>query len=318
MDRWTGILKVPLYPKATAQCRVAASLCISPYSKELTVPSANAIFFNGDRVEGTGNPVIERLSDVQKIADILVSKFGVSVNAWVIEASTFTGPFAIYKEFIPSINKWGEPHSYKASGFPASTSIITLLLRFLERAEIVTEKKGHRSELSAQCPALPETYIVGFSKGGAVVNQLVTELGSVSMDRSPKPLDEGICKMQGNQIIPSSIETFLDSITEIHYVDAGLNSAGAYLTDDSVIKSVGAQVMQRDRAIRFVLHGTPRQWCDVRRAWICREKEKLVQLLESEAQKSGGKLQVHERFYFADEFPSLQMHFEIIEKFDAS
>ncbi|KAL3537067.1 hypothetical protein ACH5RR_000433 [Cinchona calisaya] len=69
----------------------------------LYVPSDNSIFFNGDKVEGTGNAVIERLSDIQKIAEILVSKFGSSINAWVVEASTFNGPFAVYKDFIPTI-----------------------------------------------------------------------------------------------------------------------------------------------------------------------------------------------------------------------
>jgi len=101
------------------------------------VPAANAILFLGDRVEGTGNPVIERLSDMQNVAEILVSKFGASVNAWVIEASTFNGPFAVYKEFIPSLNKWGEPQYYKPNGLPASTSVIAVLSKFLEEVNSI-------------------------------------------------------------------------------------------------------------------------------------------------------------------------------------
>jgi len=103
----------------------------------MQVPAANAIFFLVDRVEGTGNPVIERLSDMQNVAEILVSKFGASINAWVIEASTFNGPFAVYKEFIPSLNKWGEPQCYRPNGFPASTSVITLLSKFLEEVNSI-------------------------------------------------------------------------------------------------------------------------------------------------------------------------------------
>lgn len=96
------------------------------------MPVANAIFFNGDKIEGTGNPVIERLSDLQKIAEILVSKFGNSVNAWVVEAPLFNGPFAVYKDFIPSVNEYGEPKSYDADGFPASSSIVLLLWNCLK------------------------------------------------------------------------------------------------------------------------------------------------------------------------------------------
>lgn len=90
-------------------------------------------------MEGTGNPVIERLSDPQRIADILVSKFGGSVNAFVIEASIFNGPFAVYKDFITSINESGDPKCYDANGFPASTSLVLLLSRFLAE---VKEKKS--------------------------------------------------------------------------------------------------------------------------------------------------------------------------------
>lgn len=101
------------------------------------MPSANAIFFNGDRVEGTGNPVIERLSDLQKISGILVKKFGGSINAWVIEASVFNGPFAVYEDFIPSVNQWGEPKSYSPLGFPASRSTVTLLSNCLNEVCLI-------------------------------------------------------------------------------------------------------------------------------------------------------------------------------------
>lgn len=76
--------------------------------------------------------MIERLSDLQKISEILVSKFGHSINAWVIEASSFNGPFAVYNEFIPSVNQYGEPKFYSPVGFPASTSTVSLLSNSLE------------------------------------------------------------------------------------------------------------------------------------------------------------------------------------------
>ena len=78
--------------------------------------------------------MIERLSDLQRIAEILVSKFESSVNAWVVEASTFNVPFAVSKDFIPSVNIWGEPKSYNPTGFPASTSTVNLLLNCLKES----------------------------------------------------------------------------------------------------------------------------------------------------------------------------------------
>ncbi|XP_057499005.1 uncharacterized protein LOC130783418 isoform X2 [Actinidia eriantha] len=327
MDRWSGILKVPLHANSMAHYKVAVSLCTSPSSTTLTTPSANVIFFNGDRVKGTGNPVIERLSDLQRIAEILVSKFGSSINAWVIESSTFNGPFAVYKDFIPSVNSWGEPKSYNPTGFLASTSTVNLLSNCLREAKHLIsgrQEEPYQARVSASSAHQPKTFILGFSKGGTVINQLVTELGFSAVKTSEYPENankhmgnEGLINIQkGNQIIPNSKESLLDSITEIHYVDVGLNSAGAYLTDGDVIERLSKRLMQRPARIRFVLHGTPRQWCDSRRAWIGKEKEKMLQLLKSEAQKSGGKLHVCERLYFAGKPPSLQMHFEIIENLE--
>lgn len=91
-------------------------------------------------------------------------------------------------------------------------------------------------------------------------------------------------------------------------MDVGLNSSGAYLTDHEVIERISYRLIQGALGIRFILHGTPRQWCDSRRVWIGNEKDQLVHMLESEAQRSGGKLEVCEKFYFSDRPPGMQMH----------
>ncbi|KAM1018977.1 hypothetical protein FF1_040393 [Malus domestica] len=322
MERWRGVLKVPLNPNARTCYQVAASLCLSPSSNTLTVPSANVIFFNGDRVAGTRNPVIERLSDLQNIAEILVSKIGGSTNAWVIDASVFNGPFAVYRDFIPSVNQWGEPKSYCPIGYPASGTIISLLSRCLEevKKDNAIQKEQLQQGISTSHNQT-KTLLFGFSKGGTVLNQLVTELGFLDVKSSGGASlmeEKHIGVEEGIHIVPSTKKSLLSSIREIHYVDVGLNSPGAYITDQSVIEKISERLIQGAAAICFILHGTPRQWRDNRRAWISKEKEQLVHLLESEAQRSGGKLQVCEKFYFADRTPNLQMHFEIIEKLDLS
>lgn len=317
MERWSGILKVPLHPNGRARYRVAASLCLSSTSKMPITPCANAIFFNGDRVEGTGDPVIERLSDPLKIAEILVSKLGSSVNAWVIEPSTFKGSFAVYKDFIPSVNQWGEPQCYNPNRFPASTSIVSLLSNCLKEAKNIISgvpEELYEDEVSASNLRHPKTILLGFSKGGTVLNQLVSELGLLEFKTTENPSQV----KKEKQIIPTSKETLLNSITEIHYLDVGLNSAGAYLTDPDVVNRISDRIMKGALGIRFLLHGTPRQWHCSMRVLIREEKDALVQLLKAEALKSDGKLQVCEKLYFADNHPNLQMHFQVIEKFDAS
>ncbi|KAM7260973.1 hypothetical protein ACFE04_026448 [Oxalis oulophora] len=322
-NRWTGILKVPLNKKNTHYYRVAASLCFSSAFKSVSVRDRiNVIFFNGDRVQGTGNQVIERLSDLQTLADILVSKFsGRFVNVWVIEAAFFNGPFAVYKDFIPSVNRFGEPRSYSPIGFPAASTTFSILSTSLEMAKNAIsrrQKEPFSISTTASDSPDPKTILLGFSKGGTVLNQLLTELSSTELSstrNSPeRPNIAEVCRGQETQVIPRNKESLLDSITEIHYVDVGLNSTGAYLTDHNVIEKLS----KRPAGIRFVLHGTPRQWCDSQRPWIREEKDKLIHLLETEAQKTDEKLQACERFYFADKEPNLQMHFEIIDSLDIS
>lgn len=46
MDRWIGVLKVPLCLNSRTYYRVAASLCLSPTSKTLAVSSAHLSIVN--------------------------------------------------------------------------------------------------------------------------------------------------------------------------------------------------------------------------------------------------------------------------------
>ncbi|CAH2046554.1 unnamed protein product [Thlaspi arvense] len=319
MDRWSGVLKIPLDATSVNYYRVAASLCLSSSSsKALVAPCANAIFFHGDMVRETGNHVIERLYDLQKVAEIIVSKFGNSVNAWVVEASLYNGPFAIYKDFVPSVNRFGEPKAYSPFGFPASSSIVSLLSSFLHEA-------GKEVSLVNQLASghnCPRTIALGFSKGGVVINQLLSEMSSLSTDSaetsSSTTQEEHRSKREDVQMIPASKESFLSSISQVHYIDVGLNSRGAYITDKNVVQRISQRLAGGEEAVRVVLHGTPRQWCDEQRGWILEEKDELVRLIKSEAESSGGRLEVHERLYFADRLADLQMHFEIIDVMDVS
>jgi hypothetical protein len=98
-------------------------------------PESNVVFFVGDRVEGTYNQEIERLSKLETIAAILVSKLGPSVNAWVVEPSHYKGSFACYDNLVPSLTTSGEPSgaSYNPSGLPASRACLSLLTNCLSQ-----------------------------------------------------------------------------------------------------------------------------------------------------------------------------------------
>jgi len=176
---------------------------------------------------------------------------------------------------------------------------------------------------SASLPSYspPRTIILGFSKGVVVVNQLVTELSRWapgSMENTVDVLRPNPSHLTQNLLVPTSSTDVLSSISEFHYVDVGLNCAGAYITDHEVIKRICDYVVHAGKNLHFVLHGTPRQWSDPNRSWIRKEKDIMLQVLRDEAQRSERRLVSSEKFYFEGKPRSLLMHFEILEAMDIS
>lgn len=187
----------------------------------------------------------------------------------------------------------------------------------MQAKKVVLGSQGDsKSDCTSSCSfSQPKTFILGFSKGGAVLNQIVTELGFLDIGSNANSHDVGY---EDIYVVPKTKEDFLNSISDIHYVDVGLNTTRAYLTNHDVFERISKRLVQGACQLRFILHGTPRQWSDKRREWIRNEKDKMLYLLESEASKSVGKIKVFSRYYFADMPPSMQMHFEIIESLDIS
>jgi hypothetical protein len=107
------------------------SLCGCRVRKQ--TPTRNVIFYVGDRVEGSDNSEIERLSQPKNIASILVSKLGPSVNAWIIEPSHYKSSFACYENLLPSLTPSGEPEEYNPKGLPAARSTLSLLQKCLDQ-----------------------------------------------------------------------------------------------------------------------------------------------------------------------------------------
>ena len=70
--------------------------------------------------------MIERLSDAAHIARVLAGKLCGETNAWVVDAECFAGPFAVYRELVPSVNTAGDPKGYDPTGFSAATGVANI------------------------------------------------------------------------------------------------------------------------------------------------------------------------------------------------
>jgi hypothetical protein len=182
-----------------------------------------------------------------------------------------------------------------------------------------TDNQHPTESWSSSC--LPTTIILGFSKGGVVVNQLVTELSCWASESTSNSVDvpgPNPSHLTHNILVPPSATDVLSSISEYHYVDVGLNCSGAYITDRETIKEIANYMLRTNNNLCFVLHGTPRQWSDPNRLWIQKEKDTMLQLLRDEVQRCEGRLVPYEKIYFDGRPRSLRMHFEILEAMDMS
>lgn len=220
-----------------------------------------------------------------------------TVHLYIRRESLSEGYLSLWELVCPSIVT-----------YMISLSSYLYVLSYQAESRVLKEGKDvyWRSSLADS----PRTILLGFSKGGVVMNQILSEMSSLETNSADEHEEIGM--------VPASKESFLKSISEVHYIDVGLNSSGAYITDQNVVQRISQRLTGGGSSVSVFVHGTPRQWRDEQRGWIVKEKDELVRLLKSEGENSGGKLQVHERFYFADRVPDLQMHFEIIDVMDVS
>jgi hypothetical protein len=138
--------------------------------------------------------------------------------------------------------------------------------------------------------AEPPIIAVGYSKGGLVLNQVLTEIASLPHDETRPDLD--------------GVALLLKRIRIVHDLDVGAPRAGAYLVDQSVFDALA----QRTLPPCVCLHGTPRQWRDSDQAWLEAERVEFMGGLQA----SG--VPCVERLYLDTEPVGFAMHFGVVHE----
>jgi Uncharacterised protein family UPF0565 len=269
----------------------------------------------GDDVSDFDDETVQTLSNPANICSVLAQKLDPDTNVFVICPKRYSGPFACFDHFIPSMTAAGEPIGYFPHKFPACSYLVDHISQDLAKDLSFTEFSGPKTGTGDYGDIL----LFGFSKGGIVLNQIMAELAhSVNISSQPE-LVKSSAKSCLQHLFPSSVSELLSSLTEFHYVDAGLNCRGCHMTDPAVLDDMAKFVAFRKRRLRVVLHGTPRQWSDRRRPWILQEKERFLLYLQLSSQTfAKGMINVEDKWYFKDVKPSLSMHFNIIRAMDVN
>lgn len=126
--------------------------------------------------------------------------------------------------------------------------------------------------------------LVGFSKGCVVLNQMVYELGGARAD--------------------PQMSRFVKCISAMYWLDGGHpGGSETWVTDKQVLKELAAS------GVAVHAHVTPYEVCDPMRAWVGCEHGHFIKTLEDFGACPTKKL------HFADEPPSIENHFRVIQEF---
>eukprot|EP00743_Colponemidia_sp_Colp-15_P011215 GILK01012478.1.p1 GENE.GILK01012478.1~~GILK01012478.1.p1 ORF type:complete len:268 (-),score=38.41 GILK01012478.1:242-1045(-) len=232
------------------------------------------VFFPGDITDWEVNTIPEfKKYSLEGLQAILSSKFPFA-TIMIIRPNQYTQQFACYTNFL-DVDILGSPRN----GYDCQGHATRYLMRLLARAKEEYHDEGFLTHKIA---------LLGFSKGGVVLNQLVAE--SAQEDQQP----------------------FWSRVSSIHYLDVGVNLAGAYLQDIDSTAALQKATSQQgmDACFQGVhIHVTPRTVRDPNRLWLVAERDLFVQYLRS----SGVTVYITE--YFKHEPPSLSNHFKLLDAF---
>ena len=239
-----------------------------------TPPTSCVLFFPGDDVAAADtHPDVLRLSSPTAQAAAAAARWPYALVV-VVTPSRHEGGYACFDHFLPGTTRSGEPLGTSPTGLPSLSQAASLLASGGWPAASAEEAaacrapvplpgvRGGRETPPAPPPPptgpWPPTRVIGFSKGGTIVSQLLSELACIG--------ERGAEAAAADGAHPAAT-TLAESIRSLLYIDSGLNCRGSHVTDPSV--ATGLASLPHPPTLE--IHGTSRQWRDARRPWLAAE-----------------------------------------------
>ncbi|KAE8904172.1 hypothetical protein PF005_g21678 [Phytophthora fragariae] len=255
----------------------------------------NVIFFPGDvqdfKMAMLAGPFAD-YSDYayEAVGELLSEKFGDTCNVWVVRPSRFKhGAYSSFDNFVTT-NEYGAATKYDPTVYATKH-----LASLMQNTQATLRLQGVNVST-----ALP-MHLLGFSKGGIVLNQLVTELVRYSFNT--KRSNSGQIR-QGSSF--ASTRQFFSAINSMHWLDSGNGSLeGAMPTEELALS-----VLSRYEQLRLFVHVTPYQYEARTRPWIKTEVNDFVNKMDL----FGADIRLI--LYFEGDEGSLASHFHILQDFE--
>lgn len=192
--------------------------------------------------------------------------------------------FSCYDNFVPSNDMGAPTHEFSIS---ALEHLVGLLNGLSARLKAKTNKKLYEP-IAESLMELP-VVLIGFSKGCVVLNQFLYSIKALEVT----PDDD--------------VLGLVRRVKEMYWLDGGhAGGSNTWVTKETVLKAF------KQWDIQVHIHVTPYQVLCSARPWIGKEEKVFRDTLK----KLGAD--VMRKIHHADELPSLEMHFSVLEEFKAA
>ncbi|TMW60929.1 hypothetical protein Poli38472_000971 [Pythium oligandrum] len=260
---------------------------------------ANVVFFPGDVQDFHDAMYAGAYSEFasysyESVAATLAQKFGNDTNVWVIRPNELAyNTYACYTSFVAS-TKHGAALSYTHTG-----TAVPHLMALMENVQAQLQQEH---DISLELPI----HLVGFSKGGIVLNQIATEAtrwkaGLFSNFDTPDNNNNNN-NNEVETLVSSADQRFFSRLSSIHWVDSGNGSRyGAVPTDERTLSALYAL-----RPLTLCVHVTPYQFDAPDRRWI---RSEILQFIGTMIYFD---FHVHLLRYHEHTIASLRTHFQIL------
>lgn len=263
------------------------------------------LFFGGDDIGSTAlacHPDIRRLSDPRTIGELLGRTFSLASCVVIVAPSRFEGGYACYDHFV-EYDRWDISGMHIKERGSCQSGQWVYTSKTYKALKHLYGILSNATSMSGAIKGCRSWKLVGFSKGGIVINQILTEIADLHM-RLQSSIDG--MKMECD----TEFVAFCYKLSQVHYVDVGLPHPGAYIWDTVVMKGLADFLSTNDPSIQghfIVIHGTLRQF-GIHNPAATRLIDEMLAMVGLSVQYS---IPLHIHLYNVDEENAQLLHYRL-------
>ena len=259
--------------------------CISCALHANACAKSTVVFFVGDQLPGWYPACLRRYQEPDYIFDALRRRFPQCRDGIIVYPATLAMDcFSVYSQFLVGHSPHGDPslRGYIAALEHSKAWRCLHGLLAEEGLPLVADPTIDAATEPLGADDDGGLHLVGFSRGGLVLNQLLAELSCPLLQRSANVAS---CSPSGASDQMDSLfylQWGLRCLRSVHYVDSGASSPGAYIDHPTLLRQLGLNLSAcRREGFRVSVNATWRQCEDPQRPELRQEMTLMCNLMRS-------------------------------------